>query len=584
MSKASGSIDLKSLKVAGDGASKYITAIDGDGIKIHAENNVDVNYSLINAEGMEIYQGETVSDSIRVAKFGSITTIGEDTGAYLRVENNGISLKDKALSIFQIYTKEIENGPNIDIIRYQNKNTVFGWKDTYYPNSSGGSHYYYPNNYNVVFDDVTMNLGDNINISITWSGRGGVYASGGHYTDYFDYQDLLLSFTYGTALTQEVRKNIIANGSSYLVTIFDVKYDGTNTIQLRSKTDSWYTSSQLTYVNVRYYHKIQVYTTQQLINIPNVIIGAQELGHIKIDYHSLQMIDKEGDAYLQISDLRDISGNLTETFVGDGITTLFTTMDSIQSCEYITINGTETTDYSYSQSNITFTTAPNEGAEIIVYYTPYTTDTKSFIFGTNTNALTIDWNSNITIPNNSAYMSKNSSGDKRRLCYITNANNNIYGYDSYNNNEGGSYLYGNTIGIYSKSNINIGRAADSNTININGTVSGSLNITGQYQRHGNTYIVTDSASVDNKTVYGTSSSNDSYASFEIDAAKTGYDLIGVINYNFSNASSSGTNSSHIMCYGCSFDGTTDKVTIKVRNLTSANAKIKITVRCLYRAQ
>ena len=47
----------------------------------------------------------------------------------------------------------------------------------------------------VVFDDVAMNLGDNINISITWSGRGGVYISGGHYTDYFDYQDLLLSFT-----------------------------------------------------------------------------------------------------------------------------------------------------------------------------------------------------------------------------------------------------------------------------------------------------------------------------------------------------------------------------------------------------
>lgn len=91
MSLASGSIDLKSLKVAGDGAGKYITKIDSNGIKIHAENNTNTNYSLINAEGMEIFQGDTVANSISVAKFGVVTRIGAEGNANISINDKSIS-------------------------------------------------------------------------------------------------------------------------------------------------------------------------------------------------------------------------------------------------------------------------------------------------------------------------------------------------------------------------------------------------------------------------------------------------------------------------------------------------------------
>lgn len=202
------------------------------------------------------------------------------------------------------------------------------------------------------------------------------------------------------------------------------------------------------------------------------------------------------------------------------------------------------------------------------------------------NIFTIDWDGNVAIPNNLAYKSKNLSGDERRLCYISTTNGYIYGYDSYNNNEGGSYLYGNTIGVRSKGAISIGHSNDNNTIAITGatSITGGLNITGQYQRHGNTYIVTDSRSKDNVRVPGTSSSDNSYVTITVtNIDKDGYTPIAVVNYNFQNATTNGSNSSNIMCYGCSFDTSDNTASVKVRNLTSSDARIKVTVRILYRA-
>ena len=55
MSKASGSIDLKSLKVAGE-PNKYITKISGDGIKIHDSQNQNSNYIQLTSSGMKVYK------------------------------------------------------------------------------------------------------------------------------------------------------------------------------------------------------------------------------------------------------------------------------------------------------------------------------------------------------------------------------------------------------------------------------------------------------------------------------------------------------------------------------------------------
>lgn len=88
MSKASGSIDLKSLKIAGEGASKYITIIDENGIKIHAESNIDSNYLLLSPEeGLNIYK-----DGVSIAQYSVATRIGQADGARTEISSESISM------------------------------------------------------------------------------------------------------------------------------------------------------------------------------------------------------------------------------------------------------------------------------------------------------------------------------------------------------------------------------------------------------------------------------------------------------------------------------------------------------------
>lgn len=66
-----------------------------NGVRVHAINNPELNYSLINAEGLEVYQkNENESETSRVAKFGEETIIG-------KTENNSyIKLADGIIQLF----------------------------------------------------------------------------------------------------------------------------------------------------------------------------------------------------------------------------------------------------------------------------------------------------------------------------------------------------------------------------------------------------------------------------------------------------------------------------------------------------
>lgn len=87
---------------AGETASKYITAVDQNGIKVHAENGTNVNYSLINGEGLEVFQGTSVSDTKSVAKFGSTARIGKETGSNTELSNTSIIMFDGQSPILQM--------------------------------------------------------------------------------------------------------------------------------------------------------------------------------------------------------------------------------------------------------------------------------------------------------------------------------------------------------------------------------------------------------------------------------------------------------------------------------------------------
>lgn len=110
-------------------------------------------------------------------------------------------------------------------------------------------------------------------------------------------------------------------------------------------------------------------------------IGKDNTSKIVIDYHSFQQIDKEGDAYVNFSDLRNAAGyaQIVDSYEGDGTTKRFTlTCSRVTTGTYnyfqVTVDGveaTEGTDYTITGTtsvSVRFTTAPVANARIKITY------------------------------------------------------------------------------------------------------------------------------------------------------------------------------------------------------------------------
>ena len=65
-------------------ATNYITAIDSDGIRVHASNNPTKNYALINADGLQVYKSGT-----QVSSFGADEATLGGNKASLRYSEDG---------------------------------------------------------------------------------------------------------------------------------------------------------------------------------------------------------------------------------------------------------------------------------------------------------------------------------------------------------------------------------------------------------------------------------------------------------------------------------------------------------------
>jgi len=115
------------------------------------------------------------------------------------------------------------------------------------------------------------------------------------------------------------------------------------------------------------------------------VSGAQDNeSHMELDYHSLQMIDKEGDPYLYISDLRDRSGtvNIVDTFYGDGSLTSFNLNYRATNTSYtVSVSDDSGGTVTKSSTNILFADAPTDGAIITVTYATASQQVKAFTFG-----------------------------------------------------------------------------------------------------------------------------------------------------------------------------------------------------------
>lgn len=133
------------------------------------------------------------------------------------------------------------------------------------------------------------------------------------------------------------------------------------------------------------------YVTTALFSSTGARIGQIGESHLEIDYHSLQMIDKEGDTYFYVSDLRtkqEVGGQVVyladviEPFMGNGSNTRFNvTFPAIQSVTSVTINGVATSAYTYDSDLIAFTTAPASGSAISVEYVTNSNKVKAYTFG-----------------------------------------------------------------------------------------------------------------------------------------------------------------------------------------------------------
>ena len=113
-------------------------------------------------------------------------------------------------------------------------------------------------------------------------------------------------------------------------------------------------------------------------------IGKSGESHILQDYHSLQMVDKEGNTYFHVSDMRGTDGaaEITDTFSGNGSTKRYSLSFTAANTDYtVTVSdgsgGTVTKDTYW----VDFSTAPAIGATITVTYQTVSIYAKAYTLG-----------------------------------------------------------------------------------------------------------------------------------------------------------------------------------------------------------
>lgn len=123
----------------------------------------------------------------------------------------------------------------------------------------------------------------------------------------------------------------------------------------------------------------------------HVVIGKDGETHLEIDFNSLKLIDKDGNTYFHVSDLRDNTGymNVVDYFTGSGTNHYFTFNYTCSSVDSVTINDAvvSPSDYTYNSGQIVFNTAPASGASIAVFYKTDSQMAKAFTIGTRGNGV-----------------------------------------------------------------------------------------------------------------------------------------------------------------------------------------------------
>lgn len=386
MSKASGSIDLKSLKVAGE-ANKYITAIDENGVKVHAANNINLNYTQITSEGMEVFKtnGATSNPSaISVAKFGQTSIIGRQDQSHIRIINNGLSILNSGITLF-------------DLLLDENQQAKLQHEYDFSEIISLPDSEYYLKKYPVVTvknttfsTDVEFEELKNAIDSFTINGYMCYYDLDGRRTSFN------VQFDIATTATKTIGQEYVlkpgheeetpTEQNTILITIYGQHEANSNSITFYIDSNNELPSS----IDLLLLYNLKCY---KMTGLPVLTLGLKDQSHVEIDYHSLKLIDQEGDSYLYISDLRDMDGyaNVHEFCIVDDVflanpgysTMLSATVDSVYK---VTIDDVETSDYTVrpvttDHVKVEFTAPLAFGSKIAIFYRSNDIQAKAFTLG-----------------------------------------------------------------------------------------------------------------------------------------------------------------------------------------------------------
>lgn len=112
-------------------------------------------------------------------------------------------------------------------------------------------------------------------------------------------------------------------------------------------------------------------------------IGKSGGSHVNLDYHSLQLKDKEGSTYFWVSDLRDEDGEavITEEFVGTGYTYYFTVSMDVSDEVSAIVESEPTNTATRNGRTYTFSTAPGLRTRVIIVYKTTSPNAKALTFG-----------------------------------------------------------------------------------------------------------------------------------------------------------------------------------------------------------
>ena len=116
-------------------------------------------------------------------------------------------------------------------------------------------------------------------------------------------------------------------------------------------------------------------------------IGQTGQSRILQDFHSMQMIDKEGNLYFEVKDSRDIYGvaEITDVFKGDGSTRTFSLSLEANNTSYtVTVNDVAASGVTLHTTYFVFTTAPVLGDVIKAVYDTESSDAKAYTLGNRT--------------------------------------------------------------------------------------------------------------------------------------------------------------------------------------------------------